>query len=69
MFDTIQFLDSKKIDHEHEIELYNIAKDITNIANGINHYNPESKYIHLLSCCLYNKDGTTTQSLMDGGDE
>jgi hypothetical protein len=47
IFGSIVFLDSKKIDHEHEIELYNIAKDITNIANGINHYNPESKYIHV----------------------
>ena len=47
IFSSIVFLDSKKINHEHEIELYNIAKDITNIANGVNHYNPESKYIHI----------------------
>lgn len=44
---SIVFLDNKKINQEHEMELYNIAKDIANIANGINHYSPESKYIHI----------------------
>jgi hypothetical protein len=41
------FLDYKKIDREHEIESYLIAKDITSIAGGINHYSPNSKYIHI----------------------
>jgi len=47
IFSSLIFLDYKKIDHNHEIESYLIAKDITNIAGGINHYNPESKYIHI----------------------
>ncbi|RZD42214.1 MAG: hypothetical protein CXT78_09805 [Thaumarchaeota archaeon] len=44
---SIIFLDNKKSDNDHEIESYLIAKDITNIAGGINHYNPDSKYIHI----------------------
>ena len=44
---SIIFLDNKKIDNEHEIESYLIAKDITSIAGGINHYSPDSKYIHI----------------------
>jgi hypothetical protein len=47
LLSSIIFLDNKKIDNEHEIESYLIAKNITNIAGGINHYNPESKYIHI----------------------
>ena len=47
IFASVGFLDNKKINQEHEIELYSIAKDVTNIANGINHYSPESKYIHI----------------------
>jgi hypothetical protein len=41
------FLDYKKIDREHEIESYLIAKDITSIAGGINNFSPNSKYIHI----------------------
>ena len=41
------FLDYQKVDYEHERESYLIAKEITKIASGINHYNPESKYIHI----------------------
>ncbi len=44
---SVSFLDYKKIDYDHEIESYLIAKDITNIAGGINHYDHESKYIHI----------------------
>jgi len=44
---SVIFLDYKKIDREHEIESYLIAKDITSIAGGINHYSPTSKYIHI----------------------
>ena len=44
---SIIFLDYKKIDYEHERESYLIAKDIVSIAGGINHYSPESKYIHI----------------------
>jgi hypothetical protein len=44
---SVIFLDYKKIDHDHEIESYLIAKDITNIAGGINHYGIEGKYIHI----------------------
>ncbi len=44
---SIIFLDYKKIDYEHERESYLIAKDIISIAGGINHYSPESKYIHI----------------------
>ena len=44
---SVIFLDYKKIDREHEIESYLIAKDITSIAGGINHYSPNSKYIHI----------------------
>ena len=43
---SIIFLDYKKADYEHEKESYLIAKDIVDIAGGINHYYPESKYIH-----------------------
>lgn len=44
---SIIFLDYKKIDYEHEEEAYLIAKDIVSIAGGINHYSPESRYIHI----------------------
>jgi hypothetical protein len=44
---SIIFLDYKKIDRDHEIESYLIAKDITSIAGGINHYSPGGKYIHI----------------------
>jgi hypothetical protein len=44
---SVIFLDYKKIDRDHEIEFYLIAKDITNIAGGVNHYSPGGKYIHI----------------------
>ena len=44
---SLIFLDYKKIDYEYERESYLIAKDIVKIANGINHYVPESKYIQI----------------------
>ena len=44
---SVIFLDHKKIDREHEIESYLIAKDITSIAGGINHYGSGGKYIHI----------------------
>ena len=44
---SVMFLDYQKVDYEHERESYLIAKEITKIASGINHYNPESKYIHI----------------------
>jgi hypothetical protein len=44
---SLIFLDYKKADYEHEKESYLIAKDIVNIAGGINHYAPESEYIHV----------------------
>ena len=44
---SVIFLDYKKIDRDHEIESYLIAKDITSIAGGINHYSPGGKYIHI----------------------
>jgi len=44
---SIVFVENKKIDYIHERESYLIAKEITKIASGINHYNPESKYIHI----------------------
>ncbi len=47
IFSSIIFLDYKKIDYDHEIESYLIAKDITNIVGGINHYGFDSKYIHI----------------------
>ena len=47
IFSSVIFLDSKKIDYEHERESYLIAKHITSIAGGINHYSPDSKYIHI----------------------
>jgi|SaaInlStandDraft_7_1057024.scaffolds.fasta_scaffold01444_11 hypothetical protein len=47
IFSSVMFLDNKKMDYEHESESYLIAKDITNIAGGINNYSPDSKYIHI----------------------
>jgi hypothetical protein len=47
LLSSIFFLEYKKINNEHEIESYLIAKDIVSIAGGINHYEPESKYIHI----------------------
>ncbi|QLH05783.1 hypothetical protein C5F50_00805 [Nitrosopumilus ureiphilus] len=47
LLSSLIFLDYKKIDYEHEKESYLIAKDIVSIAGGINHYVPESKYIHV----------------------
>ena len=47
LLSSIIFLDYKKIDYEHEREAYLIAKDIVSITGGINHYSPESKYIHI----------------------
>ena len=47
IFSSVMFLDSKKIDYENERESYLIAKDIASIAGGINHYSPNSKYIHI----------------------
>ena len=44
---SVMFLDYQKVDYEHERESYLIAKEITKIASGINHYSPESKYIHI----------------------
>jgi len=44
---SVIFLDYKKIDRDHEIESYLIAKDITSIAGGINHYGSGGKYIHI----------------------
>jgi len=44
---SVMFLDSKKMDYEHERESYLIAKEIAKIAGGINHYSPDSKYIHI----------------------
>ena len=44
---SVIFLDYKKIDYDHEIESYLIAKDITSIVGGINHYSPGGKYIHI----------------------
>ena len=44
---SVIFLDYKKIDRDHEIESYLIAKDITNIAGGVNDYSPGGKYIHI----------------------
>jgi len=47
IFSSIIFLDYKKIDYEHEKQAYLIAKDITIIAKGINHYTPDSKWIQI----------------------
>ena len=47
IFSSMVFLDYKKIDYEHEREYYSIAKEVVNIAGGINHYIPGSKYIHI----------------------
>ena len=44
---SLIFLDYKKIDYEYERESYLIAKDIVKIANGINYYSPDSKYIQI----------------------
>ena len=47
LFSSIIFLDYKKIDYEHEKQAYFIAKEITNITKGINHYTPDSKWIQI----------------------
>lgn len=44
---TIGFLEYKKIDYEHENEAFLIAQKVVSISEGINHYPPESKYIHI----------------------
>ena len=44
---SIGAYDYQKIDYNHEKESFLIAKDIQKIAGGINHYVPNSKYIHI----------------------
>ncbi len=44
---SIIFLEFKKIDYEHEEEAFLIAQKVVSIAKGINHYPPESNYIHM----------------------
>lgn len=44
---SIIYLDYKKIDYNHEREAFSISKKVVSIANGINHFEPESKYIHV----------------------
>ena len=45
IFASIFFLEYKKIDYEREIEAYQIGLKISDIANVINDYNPESIYV------------------------
>ncbi len=44
---SIGYFDYKKSDYSHEIEAFSISKEIVKIAKGINHFSPESKYIHV----------------------
>ena len=44
---SIGAYDYQKIDYNHEKESFLIAKDVQKIAGGINHYVPNSKYIHI----------------------
>ena len=44
---SISYLDYKKIDYNHEQEAFSISKKVVNITSGINHFSPESKYIHV----------------------
>ena len=46
IFASTAYLDHKKSDYNHEIESFLISKEIVKIADGINHFSPESKYIH-----------------------
>lgn len=42
---SVSFLDFKKIDYEHQIEAFDIAKQVTATTKGINDYYPEDSYV------------------------
>ncbi len=44
---SVLFLEYKKIDYEHELEAYQIAKRIDQITNVTNSFYPESKYVRV----------------------
>ena len=44
---SIVYLDWKDIDKEHELEIYNLSLEITDIASGVNMFFPESSYLHV----------------------
>ena len=44
---SIVYLDWKDIDKEHELEIYNLSLEITDIASGVNMFYPESAYLHV----------------------
>ncbi|MCV0410549.1 glycosyltransferase family 39 protein [Nitrosopumilus sp.] len=44
---SVTYLEYKKIDYVHEVEAFSIAKEIVKIASGVNHFPPESTYIHV----------------------
>ena len=44
---SIVYLDWKDIDKEHELEMYNLSLEITDIASGVNMFYPESAYLHV----------------------
>ena len=46
---SIVFLDWKDIDKEHELEIYNLSLEITDIASGVNMFFPESSYLQVAS--------------------
>lgn len=45
---SILYLDWKDIDKEHELELYNLALEISNRASIVNVYYPESSYLNVV---------------------
>ena len=47
LFASLIFLDFKKMDYDHEIEAYGIAKHVSKITKVINAYYPESKYVRV----------------------
>ena len=46
---SVVFLDWKDIDKEHELEIYNLSLEITDIASGVNVFFPESSYLQVAS--------------------
>tara|TARA_B110001454_G_scaffold214884_1_gene235383 strand:+ start:521 stop:2047 length:1527 start_codon:yes stop_codon:yes gene_type:complete len=46
---SIGVYDYLKIDYEHEKEAFEIMKDISNFANGINEFSTESRYMYAIS--------------------
>lgn len=44
---SAMFLEYKKMDYEHELEAYHIAREVDEITNVTNNFYPESKYVRV----------------------